>query len=197
MSGAIPPLQYAFMAWCSVKRKSTGTSVITLKIAHGLSELISFHCYIYVHMQTVIIGSECCCISKAEWTQRHLICRTCPGSSGGCVFNPRWKGKFFGDRKQVNQEQARKAMPTACGNSHNSSGNPTDILTMPVCTSAQSVWWLGYGLDSRGSFPSGRQWWNVFLFPTASRMVLRPNHPLIQWVPAVKRLGCEADHSPP
>jgi hypothetical protein len=41
-----------------------------------------------------------------------------------------------------------------------------------------------------------------FLFSTSSRPVLRPNQPPIQWVPGAlssgeKRLGREADHSPP
>jgi hypothetical protein len=41
-----------------------------------------------------------------------------------------------------------------------------------------------------------------FLFTTASRMALGPSQPPIQWVPGalspgVKRLGREADHSPP
>jgi hypothetical protein len=42
----------------------------------------------------------------------------------------------------------------------------------------------------------------LFAMPTASRPVLGPTHPPIQWVPGalslgVTRLGCEADHSPP
>jgi hypothetical protein len=42
----------------------------------------------------------------------------------------------------------------------------------------------------------------MFLFITASRPVLGPTQPPIQWVPgaltlAVKRVGCEADHSLP
>jgi hypothetical protein len=61
---------------------------------------------------------------------------------------------------------------------------------------------LGYGLDDRGSsarFPAGA---GIFLFTTASRMVLRPTQPPIQWVPGalslgVKRPGSEADHSLP
>jgi hypothetical protein len=51
---------------------------------------------------------------------------------------------------------------------------------------------LGYGLDDRGS---------RVLFTTASRTVLGPIHPPIQWVTGafslgVKRPGREADHSP-
>jgi hypothetical protein len=43
---------------------------------------------------------------------------------------------------------------------------------------------------------------NIFLFTTASRTALGPTQPPIQWVPGalslgVKRLGREADHSPP
>jgi hypothetical protein len=42
----------------------------------------------------------------------------------------------------------------------------------------------------------------IFLFTTASRPALGPTQPPIQWVPGalslgVKRLGREADHSPP
>jgi hypothetical protein len=42
----------------------------------------------------------------------------------------------------------------------------------------------------------------IFLFTTASRTVLGPTQPPIQWIPGalssgVKRLGREADHSPP
>jgi hypothetical protein len=42
----------------------------------------------------------------------------------------------------------------------------------------------------------------VFLFTTASRTVLGPTQPPIQWVSrilslGIKRPGCEADHSPP
>jgi hypothetical protein len=42
----------------------------------------------------------------------------------------------------------------------------------------------------------------ILLFTTASRTALGPTQPPIQWVPGslslgVKRLGCEADHSPP
>jgi hypothetical protein len=58
---------------------------------------------------------------------------------------------------------------------------------------------LGYGLYDRG-FES-RQELGIFLFTTASRPVLEPTQPPIQWVPAslslrVKRPMCEADHSP-
>jgi hypothetical protein len=50
-----------------------------------------------------------------------------------------------------------------------------------------------------GSSP-GRGW--EFLLTIASRLVVEPTQPSIQWVPGalsmeVKRLGCEADHSPP
>jgi hypothetical protein len=61
---------------------------------------------------------------------------------------------------------------------------------------------LGYGLDDRGyrvQFPTGM---GAFLFTTASRTVLGPTQPPIQWVPwalslGVKGPGREADHSPP
>jgi hypothetical protein len=47
-----------------------------------------------------------------------------------------------------------------------------------------------------------RQGMRYFLFSTASIPVLRPTQPPIQWIagapsPKVKRLGHEADHSPP
>jgi hypothetical protein len=61
---------------------------------------------------------------------------------------------------------------------------------------------LRYGLDNRGSrvrLPVGAR---NSLFTTASRTVLGPTQPPIQWVPGtlsleVKRPGLEADHSPP
>jgi hypothetical protein len=59
---------------------------------------------------------------------------------------------------------------------------------------------LGYGLDDR-RFES-RQGLGIFLFTTASKPALEPAQPPIQWVPwalslVIKRLGREADHSPP
>jgi hypothetical protein len=61
---------------------------------------------------------------------------------------------------------------------------------------------LGYGLDVRGSkvrVPAGL---GIFLFTTASRPVLGPTQPPIQWVPGALSLGIkwpgrEADHSLP
>jgi hypothetical protein len=57
-----------------------------------------------------------------------------------------------------------------------------------------------YGLDDRGigvRVPVG-----LIIFSTLSRAALRPTQHPIQWVPGalskeVKRLGSEADHSPP
>jgi len=57
-------------------------------------------------------------------------------------------------------------------------------------------WMIGVlGFDSRRSL-------GILLFTTASKTALGPIHPHIQWVPGaltlgVKRLGREADHSPP
>jgi hypothetical protein len=59
-----------------------------------------------------------------------------------------------------------------------------------------------YGLDDvRGRSSSLGRVTN-FLFSTLFRSTLGPTHPPIQWVPGallprVKRLGHEADHSPP
>jgi len=58
---------------------------------------------------------------------------------------------------------------------------------------AQSVQWLGYGLDNRSSFPGGGTV-GIFLFATASRPALRPIQPPIQWVPGAKRSEPEVDH---
>jgi hypothetical protein len=57
----------------------------------------------------------------------------------------------------------------------------------------------GYGLDGRGLNP-GRS--NIFLFSKASKPILRPSQPPIQWVPGsispeVKRRWREADYSLP
>jgi hypothetical protein len=70
------------------------------------------------------------------------------------------------------------------------------FLFKPWDSSANIV--TGYGLDDqmiRVSFLLG-----IFIFSTMSRLALGPTQP--QWVPGplslgVKRLGCEADHSPP
>jgi hypothetical protein len=74
--------------------------------------------------------------------------------------------------------------------------------TSKIAVIAQSVqrwatgWTIGVlGFDSRRGL-------GIFLFTTASRTALWPTQPPIQWVPGdlylgVKRLGREADHSPP
>jgi hypothetical protein len=59
----------------------------------------------------------------------------------------------------------------------------------------------GQGLDDWSSIPGGGGL-GIFLFATASRPVLGPTQPPIQWVSGalslgVKRPGREADHSPP
>jgi hypothetical protein len=51
-----------------------------------------------------------------------------------------------------------------------------------------------YGLDGRGSIPGKGK---IFLLSSASRPVLAPTHPSVQWVPGVKRQGREAGHSLP
>jgi len=69
------------------------------------------------------------------------------------------------------------------------------------CYPAYRRTWLCYGLDDRVSIP-GRGNCEIFLFTTTSRPALRPTQSPTRWVPgllphAVKRLGSEADHSPP
>jgi hypothetical protein len=59
---------------------------------------------------------------------------------------------------------------------------------------------LGHGLDDRGF--ELRQGLGIFFFIPASRPALGPTQPPMQWVPGalslgVKRLGREADQSPP
>jgi hypothetical protein len=61
---------------------------------------------------------------------------------------------------------------------------------------------LGYELDDRGSRVRLLRGLGIFLFTTASRPVLGPTQPPIQWVTGalslrVKLQGHEADHSPP
>jgi hypothetical protein len=61
---------------------------------------------------------------------------------------------------------------------------------------------LGYGLDDRVLGFDSRRGLGIFLFSTASRPALGSTQPPIQWVPGalslgVKRLGREADRSPP
>jgi hypothetical protein len=68
-------------------------------------------------------------------------------------------------------------------------------LLLFFCLCWATGWTVGVlGFDS---------WWvlGIFLFTTASRMVLGPIQPPIQWVPEALSLGvkwpeCEADHSP-
>jgi len=60
---------------------------------------------------------------------------------------------------------------------------------------------LDYGLDDRGSTVHFRRGLRIVLFTTASRMILGPTKPPIQWVPGalsqgVKRPKREANHSP-
>jgi len=54
---------------------------------------------------------------------------------------------------------------------------------------------LGYGLHNQDSIPGGVSGGDFF-FPTASKLVLGPTQPPIQWAPEVKRPGCEAEYSP-
>jgi hypothetical protein len=67
---------------------------------------------------------------------------------------------------------------------------------------AQSVYRQGYGLHDWGSRVRFPERAGNFLLTTASRTVLRPTQPPIQWAPGalasgVKRPGREANHSPP
>jgi hypothetical protein len=60
----------------------------------------------------------------------------------------------------------------------------------------------GHGLDDRGVGVLSPGRGKNFLFSRSSRPALGPTQPPIQRVlgtlsPGVKRLGCEADHSPP
>jgi hypothetical protein len=60
----------------------------------------------------------------------------------------------------------------------------------------------GYGLDDRMIGFDSRRGLGIFIFTTASRPVLGPSQPPIQWVPGalsagVKRPGREADHPYP
>jgi hypothetical protein len=62
---------------------------------------------------------------------------------------------------------------------------------------AQSVQWLGYGLDDRVWFQARA---GILFFATAFRPALGPTQPPIQWVPGALSLGVkrprrEADHS--
>jgi len=50
---------------------------------------------------------------------------------------------------------------------------------------AQSLYWLGYGLDDRGSIPDRGNDKFFFLFATASRTNLGPTQSPIQWVPGL------------
>jgi hypothetical protein len=98
------------------------------------------------------------------------------------------------------------ALPSSgftCHNIHLSSLHLqiTLLLTTVNCRSQDgSVGILmDYGLDGQGSIlKRGKN----FLFSTASRPVLGPTKPHIQWVqgalsPGIKWPGCDPDHSPP
>jgi hypothetical protein len=63
-----------------------------------------------------------------------------------------------------------------------------------VLMAAQSVQWLGYGLDDRGSI-SGRGKEGIFLFPLSYPSVMSNGYRDI--IPGGKRQGHKADHSPP
>jgi hypothetical protein len=67
---------------------------------------------------------------------------------------------------------------------------------------AQSVQRWDTGLTIGVLWFDSRRGLGIFLFTTSSRTALVPTQPPIQWVPGalslrVKRLGFEADHSPP
>jgi hypothetical protein len=57
---------------------------------------------------------------------------------------------------------------------------------------------LSHACWSRDSSVGMVGWqYTIFLLSTASRSVLGPTQPSIQWKPGVKRLDREADHTPP
>jgi hypothetical protein len=84
------------------------------------------------------------------------------------------------------------------------SSNLLDMSTLTTVKSRDSSVGiaLGYGLDDRGSRVQSRRGLGIFHFTTASRTVLRPTQPPIQWILGAISLGVkrpvrEADHSPP
>jgi hypothetical protein len=73
-------------------------------------------------------------------------------------------------------------------------------LFCTLAGTAQSVKWLGYGLDDRGPIPGRGRYF--FFFVMLSRPALGPTQPPTQRVPGtttpgVKRPGREAGNSPP
>jgi len=70
-------------------------------------------------------------------------------------------------------------------------------LSLPFCcVMGTEIYWLGYGLDNRGSIP----YWvgkGFSLLATGFRPVMGHAQPPIQWKLGVKRPGRATDHSPP
>ena len=77
--------------------------------------------------------------------------------------------------------------------------NPQIIILLVLLKIAQSVQWLGYGLDTLGF--NSRQRQKFFFFSKMARVVLGPIQPPLQWLPEALPLGVkwpkhEGNYSP-